>query len=53
VLIDRENFFEIPIHVDTPEGSIAGSAAVLLITGLVTALLSATLFSRKNVGEIC
>jgi hypothetical protein len=53
VLTDRNDFLDLPIALDVPEGWVPGSAAVLLITGLVTALLSATLFARKNVGEIC
>lgn len=53
VLGDAEETFSIPVVLDMPEGTLPGSTAFLLTLAVVALAVTALLFSRKPLAELC
>jgi hypothetical protein len=53
VLADRVTQMELPVPMSPPETSLVVSALVLIVLAAVSVTLTAVLFSRKSLGELC
>ncbi len=53
VLADRVIEMELPVPMAPPEQSVLVSSLVLIVIAAVTVALTAYLFSRKSLGELC